>query len=211
MNIIKKLKNMERSMVISRKKRIYLKYLFLIIVVLFTIIYFSLSYINGYFGWTTRELWKIRMTTSEGSFTMREKEGVSYEYYRLGYPPTESVNRGVFIKKMNFIVEQDSLKKYFNLKDTLFYIERGFKCTKKSAYETVVLTEKETDYPYQLSINLYASRKMGLDFKYQKWDNLSVNDSLGEYGKIIALKDYSDTLSVQIKKNSVVIGKVKIF
>lgn len=138
----------------------------------------------------------------------------------MGEYAEESVKRGVFVKKLNFIVEIDSLKQYFNEKDTIFYIERGFH--EKKWGGTRILSEKETNYPYQFVARDINFEGNGIRFHYFKENNLKIQDSLGGiyYHQKIMLKEVqNDTILLKIFLNKTPqypntekeVGNVKVF
>lgn len=134
----------------------------------------------------------------------------------------ESVKRGVFVKKLNYVMEIDSLKKYFNEKDTIFYIEKGYHWGKMSTEDTRILTEKETNYPYQfIACDIRFDNKK-IRFHYFKEDNLKVQDSLGGiyyHQKIMLKKVQNDTFYLKVFLNRTPqhpnaekeVGTVKVF
>lgn len=166
-------------------------------------------------NWYVDILSERRQSTQKGYFIARGEQGLFYE---LGYPPTESVNRGVFVKKMGFITEPDSLMRHFNPKDTIFYIEKGYKWGKKTSKDTRILSKKETSFPFQLvaqQVSLENSKY--LEFPYEKSYNESINDSIFTYFITALKKVENDTIKLKIvlrDRNSpkkVEFGFVKIF
>lgn len=166
-------------------------------------------------SWYVDTLSEKRQSTQNGYFVARGEQGL---YYELGYPPTESVKRGVFVKKMNFITEPDSLMPYFNLKDTIFYIEKGYKWGKKTSKETRILSKNETSYPFQLiAQKIPLKNSKYFEFPYEKSYNENINDSIFTYFSTALKKVENDTIKLKIvlrDKNSpkkIEYGIVKIF
>lgn len=167
------------------------------------IVFFGIAFYVG--NWYAEARAKSRQTT--------------YEPYGSRYAE-DSVKRGVFVKKLNFIVETDSLKQYFNEKDTIFYIERGFH--EKKWGGTRILTEKETNYPYQLIARDVETENKIFRFEYLKEKSIGIQDSVsGSYyhPKIMLKKIQNDTifLNVYLREKEAAInsqkkvGLVKIF
>ncbi|MFJ1426532.1 hypothetical protein ACILD6_09390 [Capnocytophaga canimorsus] len=150
----------------------------------------------GHWSWYKNVTSEQRQNTRNGYFFARGEQGL---YYELGYPPTESVNRNVFVKKMNFITEPDSLMSYFNKKDTIFYVERGYKWGKKTSKETRVLSENQTKYPYQI-----ITQKMNIgqgkyfEFPYNKQYNLNIQDSILTFFSVALRKAENDTIKFEM-------------
>ena len=108
------------------KKRIMKKskYKFILILILMLLVtYLVLMIINSYFGWYGYERWKYRMGTYGDKI--------------------ESVNRGVFIKDLNYNSNIDL--NYFKI-----YIEKGYWCGFHNLEETRF--ENKTKYPFQISL-----------------------------------------------------------
>lgn len=164
-------------------------FIFFSVIALGVIGYYGFVYYIG--SWYAENEAKSRRTT--------------YDQYggdgSIGRYAQESVNRGVFVKKLNFVVETDSLKRYFNEKDTIFYIEKGYHHKKWSSNDTRILTEKETNYPYQFIACDFDYKNKMFRFHYFKEDNLSIYDSLsGSYyhPKIMLKNIDNDTIFLKI-------------
>lgn len=132
----------------------------------------------------------------------------------------ESVKLGVFVKKLNFVVEVDSLKQYFNEKDTIFYIERGFHEKKRGG--TRILSENETNYPYQLIARDINLKDKTIRFRYLEEKNLNIEDSIlvNYFPQHIMLKKVqNDTIFLKVFLNKTPqhpntekeVGIVKVF
>lgn len=193
-------------------KKIFL--IFLGIAFVFNILVFLWLY-WGQRSWYVDTLSERRQSTQEGYFIARGEQGL---YYELGYPPTESVNRGVFMKKMDFMTEPDSLMSYFSPEDTIFYIEKGYKWGKKTSKDTRILSEKETSYPFQLvAQQVPLENSKYLEFPYEKSYNKKINDSIFTYFSTALKKAENDTIKLKIvlrDRNSpkkIEYGIVKIF
>lgn len=126
----------------------------------------------------------------------------------------ESVKLGVFVKKLNFVVESDSLKQYFNEKDTIFYIEKGFHYKKRSM-DVRILSEKKTNYPYQFIARDINFENKTIRFRYFKEKNLNIEDSILVNGfpeHIMLKKVQNDTIFLKIcTENFEEMGIVKVF
>lgn len=141
--------------------------------------------------------------------------------YRIGGTyAKESVERGVFVKKLNFLVGTDSLTKYFNERDTIFYIEKGFH--KKKRGGTRILSERETNYPYQFIARDIDSDNQRIRFHYFKKHNERIKDSIsGSYyhQEIMLKKVQNDTIFLKVFLNKTPyhpnaekeVGIVKVF
>lgn len=134
----------------------------LIFVLILTVAYYGLGYINSYFGWYSRKSW----TQRKGSTDINEAK-----------------NRGVFIKQLNFSVEGYS----GNLYDFVPFIEKAYTWGHHTSEETVPWTN--TNYPYQISFSYKRTSNFGVlitDTSLQKFD--SSNASWG-YLRQPLLKD----------------------
>ncbi len=158
-----------------------IKRVIIVILSIGVFILLGLGILNSYFGWYSRGLWKHRMYSSSLH---------------------DSKKRGVFVKTYNTILELDSGIKH-QLKDTTFYLEKGFKCGMHSLNVTNLLTTEDTDYLYQLRFKRYGEEVLNdkkLSFIYLKSDNLTINDSVTNiYTRPVYLKNAdNDTLILRV-------------
>ncbi|MBS9766298.1 MAG: hypothetical protein KGV44_02005 [Flavobacteriaceae bacterium] len=156
-----------------------IKRVIIVILSIGVLILLGLGILNSYFGWYSRGLWKHRMYSSSLH---------------------DSKKRGVFVKTYKTILELDSGIKY-QLKDTTFYLEKGFKCGMHSLKVTNPLTTEETDYPYQLKnriINILENKRLG--FLYLKIDNPTIQDSVycNDCGNVYLKNIDNDTLILRV-------------
>jgi hypothetical protein len=107
----------------------------LTIILVLIVIYFSFGYINSYFGWYSREHWKYR----KGSMDV-----------------AESKKRGVFIKELNYKVDDYSGDLY-GFKP---FIEKAYTWGHRTSEETRPWTG--TKYPYHVSFGYIRSSKFGV-------------------------------------------------
>lgn len=148
-----------------KKDRIWF---YLILTTFLIIIYFI---IKLYFGWYGYRKWEYRQDTTS---------------------PRESIQRGVFVKKLNFAITPDSLMKNYKDQDTLFYIEKGYTWGYFSMNDTRVLSAKETKYPFQLI-------RRGIDVVYLERDNLKIQDSVTHF-PILLKSTKNDTIYFKLLK-----------
>ncbi len=134
-------------------------------------IIFITWFLTSYFGWYGYEKWKTRKGTN-----LIE----------------ESKNRGVFVKLLNYRVE--------NFSDSLIffkpYIERGFKYGWHSSDVTIPLNESR--YPYQLSFNSGPSSQLGIFIKKDQLGKFDSSDGVWGYLKKPFLPD---TIVLEIRKD----------
>lgn len=158
------------------------------ILLFFGLIMFSLVLlilINSYFGWYGYERWKFR----KGTYGDKK----------------ESIERGVFIKDLNYISNLDL--KYFKV-----YFERGFKCGKHSLYETNI--NFKTNYPYQISMNTTDTIN-NVYFEIVNYYNFdSINNEMLDiclFTEAPVLKDTIYLKAIRFDKKRDSIGYIKIW
>ncbi|MRI62981.1 hypothetical protein EDM00_03105 [Ornithobacterium rhinotracheale] len=133
------------------------------------------SCLNSYFGWYGYGYWKTRTGSSN---------------------ITDSKKRDVFEKVYNFSLH---LKPGydFQLPDTMFYMEKGFKYGKHGYKYTNHL--KNPKYPYQIRFRTRDVDDMKISFAYAKEDNKNIEDSISEiYGLPVCLKHKNDTIILRV-------------
>jgi hypothetical protein len=137
-------------------------------IVLIVASYFALGYFSTWIGWEGYKKWEHRVATND-----------------IG----DSKRRGVFVKELNFKIENyhDTLR---NFKP---YIERGFKFGRHSSDSTTPLTGSA--YPYQLSFNFKTSSKVGLLMMPAELKKFDSSDAVWGY---LTHPDLKDTIIVSL-------------
>lgn len=126
-----------------------------------------LVYLSSFFGWYGYEKWKYRRATVDIK---------------------ESKQRGVFLKKLSYVVYPDTIKT-----KGVFYVERAYTYGLHSMDDTRILTQKDTKYPYQLLYN-------GFDLICLKKDNPNIRDSIERYEIFLKNSTIRDTIYFRLLK-----------
>ncbi len=154
-----------------------LKYILIILCLLVTI-YYGIGYLSSYMGWYAQEPWKYRKHSLNIS---------------------ESVSRGVFVKKLNYQIDS-----FYGVPFKFEpFIEKGFKWGHTTSDETVPLNGSQ--FLYQLSYNYRPNQIIGIRIRE---DQLKKFDSAGRY---LLKPQLKDTIILEILGENIKSGIIKVW
>ena len=152
----------------------------LIVGVIVLVGYFVLWFLSTYLGWYGYEQWKYRHGTT------------SIE---------EAKERGIFVKELNFSVQNYSGDLY-NFKP---YIEKGFAYGNHSSEVTVPI---KTGFPYQLSFDYKNHQGFGIFIEEKE---LLKFDSAGAVWGYLKQPFLKDTVVLKIRGKGIHSGEIKVW
>ena len=156
------------------------KYISSLLIFVFVIFagYIIFGLISTFMGWDAYEKWKFR------------KHSNSIQ---------ESIRRGVFEKKLNYIVEgYEGVKFEFEP-----FIERGFRWGRRTSEETIPIDG--SNFPYQLSYNNRLNDSIGILMRQDQYHKF---DSSIRY---LRSPNLPDTIIFKIEGKGVVSGIIKVW
>jgi hypothetical protein len=119
-------------------------YVFLAFILVFVVSIYTLGYISSWIGWYGYEKWKDRKYSDNMN---------------------ESKRRGVFVKELNYRIENQSRRNFpFEV-----FIEKAYKYGRHTSAETVI--EANSNFPFQIS------------FPYRPTDSIAVRVKEGQEAK----------------------------
>lgn len=145
------------------------------------LIYYAIGYFSSYIGWNGYEKWKDRKASQSIS---------------------ESIKRGVFVKKLNFKFE-DYQGPAFKFEA---FIEKGYRWGYDSSEQTVPLSDSK--FPYQLSFKYNPINEAGLRIRE---DQLKKFDSSNSTRGYLRRPELPDTIILKILGDSLNSGVVKVW
>lgn len=155
--------------------------IFSIVIIICAAIFLAIGYLSSYIGWYGYRKWEHRSASTSLQ---------------------ESINRGVFVKELNFKIDSFSGPSF----DFKPFIERGFRFGKDSAGETVPIAGSQ--FPYQLSFNYRPIQQIGVTIRK---DQLSKFDSSNAVWGYLKLPMLPDTIILDIKGENIKSGLIKVW